>query len=213
MLAFPEKTNKHTKIAKEHFYAHIKLNKVLKRAFVDEIESVWWSNIFSTATLNVAAGEQVTQIDLIHIQLKQQYYLPQLLETIEKAIPRHLIFLLQFEDRYQLLVNYKEATQKGQYKIIANYKTKWTDKADLALSIQGLNLDQVYENMVYQIAGEAIAKQPDTQLKTNIQLTQKQEKTLRKIADLEKKLRNEQQFNIQMKIAKEIRELREEGFL
>ena len=75
------------------------------------------------------------------------------------------------------------------------------------------NLDQVYENMVYQIAGEAITKQPDTQLKTNIQLTQKQEKTLRKIADLEKKLRNEQQFNIQMKIAKEIRELREEGLL
>ena len=208
MIQLPESTYIGKKIPKEGFYNNLTLNAAVKRAFVDDIELIVWRNMLSATTLNVAKAEKVNQIDLILINLKRQDVSPGLLEVIEKAIPRHLIFLLKYNDAFRLYVNFKEEYQKGKFKIIDSYKTDWVSEQDLNLSIQGLDLDQVYENLVFQIAGSRVEKVEGVNLKISVQQAQEIEKTKKKITELEAKLRNEKQFNIQLRIAGEIKQLK-----
>ena len=207
MIQLPESTYIGKKIPKEGFYNNLTLNAAVKRAFVDDIEQIVWRNMLSATTLNVGKGEKVNQIDLIHINLKRQDVSTGLLEVIERAIPRHLIFLLKYNDTFQLYVNFKEEYQKGKFKIIDTYKTDWASESNLNFSIQGLDLDQVYENLVFQIAGSRVEKVEGVNLKVSVQQAQEIEKIKKKIAELETKLRNEKQFNIQLKISNEIKAL------
>lgn len=208
MIQLPESTYIIKKIPKERFYSNLTLNAAVKRAFVDEVEQIIWRNMLSATTLNVAKGEKVNQIDLIQINLKRQEISVALLEVIEKAIPRHLVFLLCYNDIFQLYVNFKEEYQKGKFKIIGTYKTDWLSEQDLNLSIKGLDLDQIYENLVFLIAGSKIEKTEGLNLKVSVKQAQEIEKLKKIIAELETKLRNEKQFNLQLKISNEIKELK-----
>ena len=69
-------------------------------------------------------------------------------------------------------------------------------------------MDKVYDNFVYQVAGSKIEKTDGVELSQTIQQSQEVEKIKKRIAELENKKRKEMQFNLQLKIANEIRELR-----
>ena len=112
------------------------------------------------------------------------------------------------QDNFQLYVNFKEEYQKGKFKIIDTYSTDWMKEVVLDLSIKGLDIDQVYEKLVFQIAGSRIEKQEGIDLKQSVQQAQEIEKIKKKIAELENKKLNDKQFNIQLKISNEIRILK-----
>jgi hypothetical protein len=83
-------------------------------------------------------------------------------------------------------------------------------ESDFSLEIKGISLDQVYEQFVLQIAGNTLFKKEGTSLKETVIKTQEAVRIQKKIAELEKKMRNEKQFNIQLKIASEIKSLKRE---
>ena len=208
MLQLPESTYIGKRIPKEGFYNKLDMGASLKKAFVDDIEQIVWRNLFSDATLNVGKGEKVSQIDVIQINLKRQVYCKSILELIEKAIPRHLLFILKFTEQYQLHMNYKDEYQKGKFRIVESYSTNWLSEHEISLTLKGLNLDQVYENLVYQQAGSKVEKAEGVDLKQTILQAQEVEKIKKRIDELETKKRNEKQFNIQLKIAGEIKKLK-----
>ncbi|GAB1415703.1 hypothetical protein MASR2M117_11090 [Paludibacter sp.] len=210
MLKLPQSTHIGKKIPKEGFYNNLDLSGVIKRAFIDDIEQIIWLNMLSSATLNIDEGEKVVQIDLVRINLKRLDFNKNILEVIEKAIPRHLIFLLCFSNQCCLYVNYKEEYQKGKFKIIDTYQSDWKSEEDIEMTIKGLDTDQVYENLVFQIAGSKVKKEEGIDLKQSVQKSQEIEKIKKKIAELEKKLRKEKQFNIQLKISDEIKALKKD---
>src|SRR5690554_3171240 len=207
-MLFPESTYIGKRIPKEGFYSKADLNATQKRAFVDDIESIVWRNLLSENTLNVSKGEKVTQIDIIQINLKQREYNKTILDVIEKAIPRHLVFILTINNSRQLCINYKEEFQKGKYKIVESFSTDWLNDGEAVLNIQGHDLDRVYENFVYQIAKGRIIKADGVELSETIQKSQEIEKIKKRIAELEEKKRKEKQFNMQLRIADEIKRLK-----
>ncbi len=207
MINLPETTKIGKRIPKEGFYNNAQLKQSEKRLFVDEIDQIIWQNLLSATTLNVDKGEKVNQIDIVRINLKKQDFNKSILEIIEKIIPRHLIFLMVYNDSYQICVNYKEESQKGKFKIIESYATGWMSEGDINISIKGLNLDQVYENLVFQIAGNKVEKKLGSDLKESVLKSQETERIKKKIAELSNKLHSEKQFNIQLKISNEIRML------
>ncbi len=207
-MLFPESTYIGKRIPKEGFYSKADLNATQKRAFVDDIESIVWRNLLSENTLNVSKGEKVTQIDIIQINLKRREYNKTILDIIEKAIPRHLVFILTINNSRKLCINYKEEFQKGKYKIVESFSTDWLNDGEAVLNIQGHDLDRVYENFVYQIAKGRIEKNDGLELSEVIQQSQEVEKIKKRIADLEEKKRKEKQFNMQLRIANEIKRLR-----
>lgn len=209
-MLFPESTYIGKRIPKESFYSNADLNATQKRAFVNDIESIVWRNLFSENTLNVSKGERVTQIDIIQINLKRREYNKTILEVIEKAIPRHLVFILTINNSRQLCINYKEEFQKGKYKIVESFSTDWLNDGEAVLNIQGHNLDRVYENFVYQVAKDKIEKTEGVELSETIQQSQEIEKIKKRIVALEVKKRKEKQFNMQLNIANEIKRLKKQ---
>lgn len=88
------------------------------------------------------------------------------LRQIDREIPYHILFLLEYEGKYRAVIGYKEAAAgKTAFKVDRYYSTDWLDEDDLPVHLEGLTLDAVYENFVRQIAGDVLVEENGTTLK------------------------------------------------
>lgn len=212
MIIFPSSTRKDLRLPKESFYTHATMTPIVKRAMVDDIEQIVWSHTLTAETLNVNKSEKVRQIDVLTVSLKKKECNEKIFEVIEKTIPRHILFILRFKSECRLLIQYKEAYEnvKGKYRIVETYSTDWQPEEEVTLSISGLDLERVYHNFVYQIAGNKLKKEPGRELSKAVEQNREAEKIRSKIARLEANMRNEVQFNIQLQLSAEIKALKKQ---
>ena len=194
MLGLPVSTEFNKRIPKQKFYENIAVTPAMKRAFVEQIKIIYWRNKIATTTLNLAAGEQVTEIEVFEVRLSAPELDESVLRQIDREIPYHILFLLEYEGRYQAVIGYKEAAAgKTAFKVDRYYSTDWLDEDDLPVHLDGLSLDAVYENFVRQIAGGALTDENGTTLKESIEQQKQREQLEKQIAVLEAKIRKEKQ--------------------
>ncbi len=162
--------------------------------------------------MNLAPSEQVTEIEVFEVKLTSPNLDENILRLIDREIPYHILFLLEYEGKYQAAVGYKEAAGSGKaaFKVDCYYRTEWLLEDDLPLHLEGLTIDAVYENFIRQIAGDGLNGGEGTTLKENVE-QQKQRKQLEKrIAALEAKMKKEKQLNRKMELKAEIKKLHSE---
>ena len=75
-------------------------------------------------------------------------------------------------------------------------------------SIDGLNMDAVYENLVRQITGDKLQTDSSESLKEAVERDEKKKQLEKQIAALENKMRREKQLNRQMEMNAELKKLR-----
>ena len=63
MLGLPERTEFNKRIPKQKFYENMDVSPALKRVFVEQIRIIYWRNKLAATTMNIAAGEEVTEIE------------------------------------------------------------------------------------------------------------------------------------------------------
>lgn len=148
--------------------------------------------------MGVSAGEDIKEIQVFEIYLRQKELDKRVLPAIAKAIPYKILFILTFGDEAQSWI---EAS--GTF-----YNTDWQSFDELALKFEGLNLDVVYENLARQIAGGRLGVYGD--IEEAVDRDKQRQKIERDIAALEKKLLREKQFNRQVELNGELKRLRKE---
>ena len=215
MLNFPKSTEFNKRIPKQKFYENIAVTPAMKRAFVEQIRIIYWRNKIATTTLNLAAGEQVTEIEVVEVRLSAPELDESVLRQIDREIPYHILFLLEYEGKYRAVIGYKEAaTGKTAFKVDRYYSTDWLDEDDLPVHLDGLSLDAVYENFVRQIAGEVLADKNGTTLKESVEQQKQREQIEKQTATLEAKIRKEKQpkkkFELVQKLSA-MKDIRERG--
>lgn len=212
MLCLPKTTEFNKRIPKQKFYDNINVSPPLKRVFVDQVKVIYWKNKIATTTTNLAAGKYVTELEVFEIKLNSPLQDDSLLRQIDKSIPYHILFLLEYQDKYQAWIGYKEATQSGinAFKVNNYYHTDWLKEDELSLKLDGLNLDAVYENYVCQIAGDNLQSNNNLSLQDNIEIEEKRKAIQKQIETLQTKIRKEKQFNKQMWLNAELKKLKEE---
>lgn len=210
MLGLPRTTEYGKRIPKKKFYDNLSISSDLKRVFAEQIAAIFWSNKISPDTLNVAAGDTVDEIEVFTIRLNQPSLDTRVLQQIDKQIPYHIIFVLKYKDRLQAWIGYKEAAASGSnaFKVGRYYHTDWMREDDLHLSIDGLNMDAVYESLVRQIAGDKLQTDSGESLKESVERDEKKKQLEKQIAALENKMRREKQLNRQMEMNAELKKLR-----
>ena len=192
MLGFPKSTEFNKRIPKGKFYENLSVSPALKRVFVEQIKVIYWRNKLAGTTLNIAAGKEVSEIEILEIRLSGSGLDKAALRQIDREIPYHILFLLEFEGLYQAWIGYKEASGgENAFKVSRYYHTDWTPEDKLPLSIEGLNLDDVYANFVRQIAGDRLSAKQD--LQSSVERDILREKLRKEIAALEKRSRTERQ--------------------
>ena len=210
MLGLPRSTEYGKRIPKQKFYDNLSISPKLKRVFAEQIAAIFWSNKLSPDTLNVAAGDTVDEIEVFTIRLNQPSLDTRVLQQIDKQIPYHIIFVLEYKGRLQAWIGYKEAAASGSnaFKVSRYYHTDWMSEDKLHLSIDGLNMDAVYESLVRQIAGNALQADFGGSLKESVERDEKKRRLERQIAALDSKMRREKQLNRRIEMNAELKKLR-----
>lgn len=210
MLDFPRTTEFNKRIPKQKFYENLTISPVLRRVFIDQIRMVYWKNKLSTSTLNIAAGEAVTEIEVFEVRLSEPLLDDAVLKQIDKEIPYHILFILTCDGKAQAWIGYKEAAASGSnaFKVGRYYHTDWMPEDELRLSINGLNMDAVYESLVRQIAGDKLQTDSGESLKESVERDEKKRWLEKQIAVLENKIRREKQLNRRMEMNAELKKLR-----
>ena len=211
-MNLPKSTELNKKIPKQSFYENLDVPANIKKCFVDQIQSIIWRNKISPETTNLAAGETVNEIQVFEIKLNNKELNEEVLRLIDKKIPYHIIFLLECDGKYQAWTAYKEATSSGPnvFRVENYYHTDWIGETNLPLSIDGLNVDKVYENFVRQIAIGSLQSDKQEPLKESVERAKHRQELLRKIENLQMKIRKEKQLNKQVKLTADLKKLRNE---
>ena len=212
MFGFPASTEFGKRIPKQKFYENIDVTPVLKRVFVEQICLIYWRNKLAATTMNLAAGNTVTEIEIFEVRLNAPQLDESVLRQIDKEIPYHILFILTCEGKAQAWIGYKETAASGSnaFKVSQYYHTEWVPENELQFRVEGLSMDAVYENLVWQIAGDNLQTDSGESLKESVERAEKKKQLEKQIVALESKMRKEKQLNRRMEMNAELKKLREE---
>ena len=212
MLGLPKTTEFNKRIPKQKFYENINVAPALRRIFVEQIKVVYWRNKIAPSTINLEAGNDVTEIEVFEVKLNCIPLDVSVLRQIDKEIPYHIIFLLEYEGKYQAWTAYKEKARSGfnAFKVDTYYHTDWLLEDELVLKLDGLNMDTIYENYVRQIAGDVLHTGEAESLKESVERNKQIQLLQKQIVTLQKKIRKEKQLNRQIELNAELKCLRKE---
>lgn len=213
MLSLPKSTEFNKRIPKQKFYEKLSVTPAIKKVFTEQIKMIYWRNKIAETTLNLAPGEQVTEIEIFEIRLNSPDLDEGVLRLIDREIPYHIVFLLEYAGKYQAWTSYKEASFRNiAFKVGIYYHTVWLSGEEMSIRIDGLDLDTVYENFVRQIAGDVLSSGAGSSesLKESVERGENRRGLQRQIEVLEAKMKKERQLNRQMEMNVELKRLRNE---
>lgn len=195
MLNFPEISQLQKPLPKTQIYKKFQFNNAQQTKFDEDISRIDIVNEVSSRTIpSIQDGEKIKSFYVLSVTLKNKDYDIKNIEKISKLIPQNLIFALQYEEEIQLAVFCE--------KVFTSY---WMGETKATISLIGLNLDEVWENIIKKIEGGEWDS--ELSLKENIEQKEKKEKLQKEIEVLKKKMKNEKQFNRQIEIKAEIKKL------
>lgn len=213
MIGLPKATKFNKRIPKQKFYENIDVSPALKKVFVEQVKTIYWKNKIAASTTNLATGIDVTELEVFEIHLNSPALDDSLLRQIDKEISYHILFLLEYQGKYQAWIGYKEAIASGNkaFKVSGYYHTEWLLEDELPLKMVGLDVDAVYENFVRQIAGDKLnAGITGESLKESVAREEQKQVLMKQIISLQAKIRKERQLNKQMEMNAELKKLRKE---
>ncbi len=213
MIGLPKTTEFNKRIPKQKFYENMDISPALKKIFVEQVKKIYWKNKIAASTTNLAAGVNVMELEVFEVRLNSPVLDDSLLRQIDKKISYHILFLLEYQGKYQAWIGYKEAVASGNkaFKVNGYYHTEWLAEDALSLKLEGLNVDTVYENFVRQIAGDKLKLEvAGESLKESVERYEKGNTLKKQITTLQVKIRKEKQLNKQMQMNSELKKLKKE---
>lgn len=198
LLQYPDTTLFGKTVPKKMFYDQLDVNAKMKQRFVNDVEEIIWLYKLSPNTLNVRAGEQVGEIEIMLCPLKDVECPVDVFKFISQKIPHHIVFILQFGNSYRLLIQYDKDT----------FVSPWCPIDELSLKIEGQTLDRIYDGFVGQLTG--IGSRDSESLQEIIRLKKEIKKLSDKIETLQRQIRKEPQLNRQIVMNSEARAMKQQ---
>lgn len=194
MFNLPKECNVNKFIPKKTFYEKVNISKVIQQEFIDKVEKIIWKYKISEENINVSKTENVEEIEIFELVLKEKYEGKNIIKVITKEISYPILFFIKFNDEFQYAIKYKDNI----------YFSEWNN--NIKFNFVDFNLEKVYENIV-----KAITNIEDNIEDIEEELDKQQEiiKIQNEINKLENQIKKEQQFNRKVELNKRILELKE----
>ena len=199
MLGLPIQTEVKKQIPKSAIYTKFQMNTAQKERIDSDISKLVIANEILPPTINIAAGESIKAFFVVNVLLKNKKYDERNIAMISKLIPQNILFVLECENEIQLAIYYTKLIH-----------TDWISKDDAKITLKGLDLDSIWENIILQI-GEIEIEQGNT-LDDQIAIDDKKAKLEKEIARLERQARNEKQPKKKFELVQKIIKMRKELF-
>lgn len=195
MLGLPKSTELNKPLPKTAIYTKFQMNAAEKAKIDADISRIVIVNEVSAAKLNLAPGESVQAFFVLQVILKHREFSEKTLITLSKLIPQNMVLLLEYDGQAKMAVYHTKLLQ-----------TAWCDPANLTLTIKGLTMDAVWENVIVQIGN--IRMQTGNTLDQQIAQDEQRAKLKKEIARLEKLARAEKQPKKKFELAQKIHALK-----
>lgn len=134
---------------------------------------------------------------MLQVALKRKDYDTKNILMLQKLIPQKMVFAMQYEEQTQFCIFHTRLQQ-----------SEWMLTSEAAIPLQGLTLDDVWNNIVAIIGG--LDTQAEESIEEQIINREQREKLLRQIESLEKQCRAEKQTRKKYELHQQIIKLKEE---
>jgi len=198
MLGLPKATEMNRPLPKKAIFDKFKPNAADRQRFDADIRRLAIVGEVSTATSNIAAGDAVQSFYVVLVNLRSAKCDKKNLALLSKLIEQNMLFVLEHDGMVRLAV-----FRAG--KVLESSENPLND---WHISLTGLNLNSVWENIIIQIGGVTIAE--GNTLDEQIAADEERAKLLRRIEQLERQARAEKQPRRKWELAEEIRKLKGE---
>lgn len=198
MLGLPKSTELNKPLPKTAIYTKFQMNAAEKAKIDADISRIVIVNEVSATKLNLAPGESVQAFFVLQVTLKHREFSEKTLITLSKLIPQNMVLLLECDGQAKLAIYHTKLLQ-----------TPWRDPAELTLTIKGLTMDAVWENVIVQVGN--IRLQTGNTLDQQIAIDEQRAKLEKEIARLEKLAWAEKQPKKKFELVQKINKLKEQG--
>lgn len=178
-------------IPKKTFYEKVGISSSVKDDFVNQIERITWLYKLSPDTIGISKTENVEEIEIFQIDLKEKIIPKNVIQAITKGIPYKILFSLKYKDDICYSIKVEDI-----------YTTEWNKNLELDFNV--INLELLYENIVKTIIDEKEDNRNFVEIIEEMNIILDLEKRINK---LKLKIKNEKQFNKKVELNKELNEL------
>ena len=167
-----------------------------KDKFDSDVSRMYIVAEISPNTINIDKGETVPVIFAVQIILKRKNFDPKTISQISKLIDQKMLLVLDCDGERKLAIHHSKLIH-----------SEWKSFDECTVSLAGLNLDTVWENLITQVG--CIEIKQGHSLDEQIASDEQKAKLLKEIARLEKLAKKEKQPKKKFEIVQQIKNLKE----
>lgn len=155
LFSLPHTTKVNRVIPKNAFDSYTTAKQ--KKLFTDLIARITWTHKISTDTVNLE-GKDIKEIQVFRIELKAKEDIQPILDIIDKAIPYHIIFIVEHEHLIYLSTSTKHPHPVNEDNAVIDwtFKTDWFVPAENNYAFHlKKSIDAVYLDFCIQLSGKS----------------------------------------------------------
>ena len=197
MFQLPPATAINKPLYKKAVFEKFNLKAAERDRFDADISRMALVARISTATVPaLTKGEEIEGFYVLQVALKRKDYDSKNILMLQKLIPQKMVFAMLYEEQTQFCIYHTRLQQ-----------SEWRPTNEATIPLQGLTLDDVWNNIVATIGG--LDAQAEESIEEQIIHREQQEKLLRQIESLEKQCRTEKQTRKKYELHQQIIKLKE----
>ena len=196
MYGLPPNTLINKPLYKKAVFEKFDLKAVERDRFDADISRMALVARVSTATVPaLTKGKEIEGFYVLQVVLKRKDYDSKNILMLQKLIPQKMVFAMQHEEQTQFCIFHTRLQQ-----------SEWIPTDEASIPLQGLTLDDVWNNIVAIIGG--LDAQAEETIEEQIIHREQREKLLRQIESLEKQCRNEKQTRKKYELHQRLQDLK-----
>lgn len=197
MFGLPASTEIRQPLTKKAVFEKFNLKASEHERFDADISRLTLVARISPATVPALTDRnEIKGLYVLLVVLKHKEYDAKNILLLCKRIPQNIIFALQHENQTQLCIFHTRLQQ-----------SEWMPTEETTIPLQGLNLDDVWNNIVASIG--SLDATSEESIEQQILNREQKEKLLRQIEVLEKKCRTEKQTRRKYELHQELEKLKQ----
>lgn len=197
MLGLPKSTEIKKVIPKSALFSKFSMNTLSREKFDADVKRITLVGEVSKNTIAINKGENVSSFFVLLVSLKQEKYDEKNIILLSKLIDQNMLLILEYENKAKLAIYHTKLMTSD-----------WKPTEEYSITLSGLDLDVVWENIVVQV-GKVEIEQSKT-LDEQIEKDELRNKLLSEIEKLEKKARSEKQPKKKFELATQVKSLKKQ---
>ena len=195
----PHTTEVNRPFPKKQLFAKFGVKSAQRDRFDADISRMVISHEISSRSVPALASGDITAIYVVSVLIKRKDFDSANLELVYKLIPQRMVMAITLDDHVQFAIHHELL-----------FFTPWQPADTATIPLNGLSLDEVWQNLVTTFGDITIAD--GTTLTEQIIADEQRDKLLKQIATLENKMKKEKQPRRKFELHQQIIKLKSDLF-